>query len=155
MKRVLLVIALAAMLVATTGAASAGTTRIYFTGKATCPDDWIFSRMWEAGAVDNWQVRGIVSVCRDKGSIPQVTGTEYLTDGNIMWGPMLQPILTTKDRMETKEGGAWVGSAVLPANTDTIQINMHGEGLYEGMQLHMFESYADASYWGYIEVTGK
>ncbi len=153
MKRIMFVIVLAALLVATTGAASAGTTRIYFTGAEKC-DAAVFPQDWMAGP--NWQARGIYSVCHDRATIPQYTGTSYLSDGRLQWlVGQVNPILASDLRMETKEGGVWVGSAVLPANTDEVKIVMHGEGLYAGQQIHVFLSYNYSTFWGYIEVTGN
>ncbi len=153
MKRIVFVIVLAALLIATTGVATAGTTRIYFTGKENC-DTAIFPRDWLAGP--NWQARGIYSICHDKATIPQYTGTSYLSDGRLQWlVGQVNPILATDLRMETKEGGVWVGSAVLPANTDEVKIVMQGEGLYEGLQIRVFLSYEYSTFWGYIEDVGN
>ncbi len=153
MKRILFLIVLAAMLIATTSAASAGTSCIYFTGGEKCGVP-IFPRDWMAGP--NWQARGIYSVCQDRATIPQYTGTSYLSDGRLQWVVgQVNPLLATEIRMETKEGGVWVGSGVLPANTDTIKIVMHGKGLYDGLQIHVFLGYEYSTFWGYIEDTGN
>jgi hypothetical protein len=153
MKRVLFAIVLAALLIATTGAASAGTTRIYFTGVEKC-DAPIFPQNWMAGP--NWQARGIYSICHDRATIPQYTGTSYLSDGRLQWlVGQVNPILATDLRMETKEGGVWVGSGVFPANTDTVKIVMQGEGLYAGQEIRVFLSYENSTIWGYIEDTGN
>ena len=58
-------------------------------------------------------------------------------------------ILVGKLRMESDEGGVWKGSWVLPANSTTIQVIAHGEGIYEGLKLHWFLS-LDGPFWGYI-----
>ncbi len=69
-------------------------------------------------------------------------------------GPWGRTVLSGKLRMESAEGGAWVGSWVMPANTTTIQVIAHGEGLYEGQQLHWFLDDA-GPFNGYIEETGN
>ncbi len=151
MKRILFVIVLAAMLIATTSTVNAGTTRIYFTGVEKCGTP-IFPENWTAGP--NWQARGIYSTCRDRATIPQYTGTSFLSDGRLQYVGDVT-LLASDLRMETKEGGVWVGSGVLPANTDTVKIVMHGEGLYEGQQIHVFLSFQYSTFWGHIDVTGN
>ncbi len=151
MKRILFVIVVTALLIATTGAASAGTTRIYFTGTEKC-DTVFIPEAWTAGP--NWQARGIYSTCHDKATIPQYTGTSYLSDGRLQYVGQVT-LLATDLRMETKEGGVWMGSGVLPANTDTVKIVMQGEGVYAGQQIHVFLNVVYSTFWGYIEVTGQ
>ncbi len=156
MKRITFVIVLAALLIATTGAASAATSRIEFTGTTKCFDQesGTLIREWFPGI--NYQGREFAQVCRDKASIPQLNGIEYIdfkvqvvgTDGKWL-------MLSGTDRMETKEGGVWVGSFEWPANTWILKIVMHGEGIYAGQQLHMFEDASTDEFWGYIEVTGN
>ena len=154
MKRILFVIVLVAMLVATTSVASAGTTRIYFTGQTKCDPDVTLIREWMAGP--NYQGRGFSQACDDKASIPQMRGTEYINfkvqtvglDGKWL-------ILSGTDRMETREGGVWTGSWEWPANTWILKIVMQGEGIYAGQQLRMFEDVRTDEFWGYIEVTGN
>ncbi len=156
MKRILFVIVLAALLIATTGAASAGTTRIYFTGTTQCfdRDSGTLIREWFPGI--NYQARGVPQACYDTASIPQLNGIEYIdfkvqvvgVDGKWL-------ILSGTDRMETYEGGVWAGSWVWPANTWILKIIMHGEGKYAGQQLHMFEDASTDEFWGYIEVPGN
>ncbi len=149
MKRIVFVIVLAALLIATTGAASAGTTRIPFEGKTACDGKTLtVVREWMAGHI--YQGRGFIGLCYDKADIPQMRGVETI-EFNIDGGL----ILVGKDRMVTKEGGVWEGSWQLPAGTSIIHIGMQGQGIYEGMQLHMWENEEDNSFWGYIEVTGS
>jgi len=143
------------MLTTTITIASAKTTRIYFTGSEWCDSDtFIFTRVWESGP--NLHLDGITQTCYDTASIPQLTGTDYLFDARINFvgdGPNF--ILSGKLRMESAEGGVWVGSWVLPANTTIIQVIAHGEGIYEGQQLHWFLDEADGSFNGYIVVPDK
>lgn len=152
MKRILFVIVLLAAILLTTTTASAKTTRIDFTGSEWCdPDTLIFGDMRLAGP--NMQIKHITQVCYDTASIAQLTGTDYLTDGDMHFvGPNF--ILVGNLRMESDEGGVWVGSWVLPANADAIQVVAHGEGLYEGMELHWYLS-LDGPFWGYISVPGN
>lgn len=137
-KYALLIVVLLASIMLTTTIASAKTTRSYFTGSEWCdPDTFLFTRVWESGP--SLHLDGITQTCYDTASIPQLTGTDYLFDARMNFvgdGPNF--ILSGKLRMESAEGGVWVGSWVLPANTTTIQVVAHGEGLYEGQQLHWF-----------------
>jgi hypothetical protein len=133
-------------------------SRIYFTGSEWCDSNtFIFARIWESGP--NLHLDQITQTCYDTASIPRLTGTDYLFDARmnlVGGGPNF--ILSGKLRMVSDEGGVWVGSWVLPANTTTIQIIAHGEGLYEGQQLHWFlEETGNGSgpFSGYIEETGK
>jgi hypothetical protein len=152
MKRVWFVIVLAALLVATTGAARARATRIEFTGMTACdPDSVTLIREWPAGP--NYQGRGFTQICYDDiASTPQMLGIEYISFKVQQVGPNF--ILSGTDRMETYEGGVWVGSWVLPAHSDTLRIIMRGEGKYPGQQLRMFENVITNEFWGYIEDTG-
>jgi hypothetical protein len=149
MKRILFVVVMATVFFAATGVANAQTTRIDFTGSEWCdPDTFLFGSAREAGP--NLLIRGITQVCYDSASIPQLTGTDFLSNASLQLigtGPNF--ILTGKLRMESAEGGVWVGSWVLPANTNTIMVIAHGEGLYNGMQLHWFLT-EDGPFWGYI-----
>jgi hypothetical protein len=151
MKRILFVVVLAAMIVGTTGSASAApTTRTYFTGTAACdPLSVTVVREWMAGP--NYQGRGFAQTCYDTASIPELNGIEYINFHVVG----RNGILSGKDRMETNEGGVWVGSWVWPANTWILRIVMQGEGKYAGQQLRMFENAEDGSFWGYIEATGE
>jgi len=153
MKRILFIIVLVAAILATTGAASAKTMRIDFTGSEWCdPDTFLFARVWESGP--NLHIDGITQTCYDTASIPQLTGTNNLFDARINLvggGPNFN--LSGKLRMESAEGGVWVGSWVWPANAATIQVIAHGEGLYEGQQLHWF-LVDGGPFWGYIVIPG-
>ena len=153
MKRILFVIVLVAVMYATTGIASAKTSRTDFTGSEWCPDTITFIRAIEAGP--NLHLAGISQTCYDTASIPQLTGTDYLSDSMLhLVGNGSNFIITGKLRMESEEGGIWVGSWVLPANTDTIQVIANGQGLYEGQELHWFLNLAGPFY-GYILNTGN
>jgi len=157
-KYILLIVVLLASILLTTTVASAKGTRIYFTGSEWCDQGtFTFARIWESGP--NLHLDQITQTCYDTASIPQLTGTDYLFDARmnlVGGGPKF--ILSGKLRMESAEGGVWVGSWVLPANTTTIKVIAHGEGLYEGQQLHWFlEETGNGSgpFSGYIEVTGN
>ncbi len=153
MKRIAFVIVLASLLLATAGVASAQTARIDFSGSEWCPDTFLFGSIRFPGP--NLQIRDITQVCYDTASIPQLTGTDYLSDSNLhAVGKGGNFILTGKLRMESVEGGAWVGTWVWATNMDTIQVVAHGEGKYEGMQLHWFLT-EEGPFWGYILVTGE
>jgi hypothetical protein len=129
-------------------------TRIYFTGSEQCnPDTFVFARIWESGP--NLHISQIMQTCCDIADIPQLTGTDYLFDARVnLVGKGQIYNLSGKLRMESSEGGIWVGSWVLPANTSTIQVIAHGEGLYEGQQLHWF-LVDSGPFNGYIEITGN
>ena len=152
MKRILFVLVLVTAILASTSIASAKTTRIEFTGSEWCDEDTlIFEREKLAGP--NMQIKHITQVCYDTASIPQLSGTDYLTDGDMhVVGQNF--IIDGNLRMESDEGGVWVGSWVLPAHTNTIKVIAHGEGLYEGMILHWYLS-LDGPFWGYIFTPGK
>ena len=128
--------------------AGAKPARIEFTGSESCTGDLKFIRQWITGP--NFQARGLTETCLDTADIPEMTGIDYLYDGKVsIVGENGNFILSGKLRMESNEGGAWVGSWVLPANSDTIQVIGHGEGIYEGYQLHWFLS-LDGPFYGYI-----
>ncbi len=149
-KYILLIVILLAAILLTTTTASAKTTRIDFTGSEWCdPDTLMIDKIQPAGP--NLHIKHITSVCYDTASIPQLTGIDHLTDGDVHFaGPNW--ILVGNLRMESNEGGVWVGSWVLPANSTTIQVVAHGEGMYEGMELHWFlDAECDVcSFSGYI-----
>lgn len=146
----LLAILLVLILLASAAPVSAKTTRVEFTGNEAC-DDPLILKEWMSGP--NYHANGITSTCYDTASIPELTGTDYLTDGRMKFvGPNF--ILVGTLRMESAEGGVWKGSWVLPANSTTIQVTGHGEGKYEGMELHWFLS-LDGPFWGYIVFNDK
>jgi hypothetical protein len=129
--------------------ASAKSSRIDFTGNEWCdPNTLTVIREWIAGS--NYQARGLTQVCYDTADIPQMSGTDYLSDGRISFvGINGNFILSGKLRMETREGGVWVGSWTLLSNSNTVQVIGHGEGIYEGLQLYWFLS-LDGPFSGYI-----
>lgn len=133
----------------------AKSSRIYFTGSEWCdPDTFNFARIWESGP--NLHIDQVTQTCLDTASIPQLTGTDYLFDARInLVGGGPNFILSGKLRMESDDGGVWVGSWVLPANTTTIKVIAHGEGLYEGQKLHWFLDEVDGSFSGYIDKAGQ
>jgi hypothetical protein len=137
---------------------SARTTRIEFKGSEWCdPSTMSAIKAWLAGP--NLQVRGFSQVCSDTADIPQMTGTTYLYDGKVSFvGEVENFVINGKLRTETDEGGVWVASWQLGANSNIVQIIGHGEGIYEGLQLHWFvvESDEDSSpFEGYILDPGK
>jgi hypothetical protein len=134
--------------------ASANPNRIDFSGSEWCdPSTLNVIREWMAGP--NYQARGLTQVCYDTADIPQMTGTDYLSDGRVIFvGNTGDLVLTGKLRMVTNEGGVWVGSWRLPANSDTVQVIGHGEGIYEGLQLHWFLN-LDGPFEGYIVDPGN
>lgn len=154
-KYVLLAFMLITAILLTTTVANAEGTRNYFTGSEWCdPDTFIFARVWESGP--NAHLDGITQTCHDTANIPQLMGTDYLFDARInLVGGGPNFILSGKLLMQSDEGGVWVGSWVLPANTTTIQVIAHGEGLYEGQQLHWFLDEENGSFSGYIKGTGN
>jgi hypothetical protein len=147
--RILIVLTLVIGVLSPMTIAKAKTTRIDFTGSESCvPGTLTLIREWMAGP--NYLARGLTEVCLDTADIPQMTGTDYLYDGQVRFvGNTGNFILSGKLRMETDEGGVWLGSWVLPANSTTIQVIGHGEGLYEGLHLHWFLS-LDGPFNGYI-----
>jgi hypothetical protein len=147
--RILIVLMLIVGVLMLVTIASAKTARIDFTGSEWCdPDTFTLIREWMAGP--NYQAKGLTEICYDTADIPQMTGTDYLYDGRISFvGNSDNFILSGKLRMETDEGGVWMGSWTLPANSNTIKVVGHGEGIYEGLQLHWFLD-LDGPFYGYI-----
>ena len=82
------------------------------------------------------EVRGWTQTCHEAADILQMTGTTYLYDGLASVGNNY--IVNIKFRMDTDEGGVWAGNCVLAANTLIIKCVGHGEGIYEGLELHWF-----------------
>ncbi len=151
--RISIILALVITVLLPMANASSITNRIDFTGSEWCdPDTLTVIREWMAGP--NYQARGLAQVCHDTADIPQMIGTDYLSDGRISFvGSDGNFILSGKLRMVTREGGVWVGSWTLPPNLDTVQVIGHGEGIYEGLQLHWFLS-LDGPFNGYILAPG-
>lgn len=132
----------------------AASTRIYFTGSEPCDDgSFDYARFWISGP--NIHVNGVTSTCYPIASIPQFTGTDYLSDGRIVWNSIELSPISGKFRMESIEGGVWTGSWILPANSNTIQITGHGEGIYAGKQIFIYEDDPTGNFWGYILDTGN
>jgi len=114
---------------------SARATRIDFTGSEWCdPATLNAERLWWPGP--NLQVRGWTQTCYETANIPQMNGTTYLYDGLAVIGNNY--VVNVNFRMETTGGGVWTGVCQLPANTDVIKCIGHGEGVYEGLELHWF-----------------
>ncbi len=138
MKRIMFVIVLAALLVATTGSASAApTTRREFSGGwDIC--DLVDGTQRIAG--HNWQDRGLTSTCETVvPGFPELTGTAHLGAGKWLevGGPeSWHDIMMGKERLEVP-GGAWVGTWVFSPNADTIKIALNGEGQYAGWHVQM------------------
>lgn len=114
---------------------NAGATRIEFTGTEWCdPDTLTAERVWTAGP--NLHARSWTQTCYETADIPYMNGTTYLYDGLANVGSHY--IINVKFRMVTVVEGVWVGNCELPANTNTINCVGHGEGIYEGLELHWF-----------------
>jgi hypothetical protein len=147
--RVSMVIVLMRLMLLPARLVTARTNRIEFSGAEWCdPTTLTVVREWLAGP--NYQARGLTQTCHDTASIPQMNGTDFLSDGRILVvGNAGNFIMTGKLRMESAEGGVWVGSWTWPVNSDTVQVIGHGEGLYEGLHLHWFLTLA-GPFFGYI-----
>ena len=140
--RVLMVLVLAFVVLLPTTLASAKETRVEFTGYEICThEDLVFSREWYPG--HNVQDKDGSETCSDIADTPMMTGTDYVFDMSGRWVGDRNFMINGKIRMETDEGGVWVGSWEMPAHATTIKIIAHGEGLYEGMQLHWFITITD------------
>jgi hypothetical protein len=125
----------------------ADNNRIYFTGIETGCEDWVVEREWMAGPT--YHLRIDTQTCYEEANIPQFTGTLYPHDGVINFGGMFGTI-NGKFRMETEEGGVWVGNFELSANSNTISGVGHGEGIYAGQQMRVFTNAETGEFWGYI-----
>jgi len=110
--------------------------RIYFTGYESGCDSAVIDRDWASGP--NYHLRIDTQTCYEVGDIPQFTGTLYAYDGviNVSGGGSMITI-NGKFRMETEEGGVWVGSFERPANTNILRGVGHGEGMYEGQHIYI------------------
>ena len=127
--------------------------RTYFTGSETGCGALGVSREWPSGP--NYHLRVDSQTCSEVGSIVEATGTIYLSDGviNLVGGGALAT-MTGKFRFETDEGGIWVGSFTWPANTMILKGVGRGQGLYEGLTIHMVLDQTTSNFWGYIESGG-
>ena len=133
--------------------ARAEEARVYFTGIEASCDPLLPSRIWASGP--NYHVRVQSQTCYEQGSIAQATGTNYASDGVINEvGHESILTVTGKFRLETNEGGIWVGSFTWPANTNLLRAVGQGQGMYEGLSIHMFLDQATGTFWGYIEPGG-
>ncbi len=153
--RMLVIVAMLAMLLASALplAAHAENSRIYFTGVETSCDPLLPSRIWASGP--NYHVRVQSQTCHEQGSIPQATGTNYASEGVINEvGRESILTVTGKFRLETNEGGIWVGSFTWPANTNLLKAVGQGQGIYEGLNIHMFLDQSTGTFWGYIDTAG-
>jgi len=125
----------------------ADNNRTYFTGSETGCDKWEVEREWMAGPTLHLRID--TQTCDEEADIPQYTGTIYASDGVINMGGMFITV-NGKFRMETVEGGVWVGNFKLSANSNTITGVGHGEGMYAGQQIHVFTNNETGEFWGYI-----
>lgn len=133
--RVLCILVLLGALLLPRAGANAQATRIEFSGTEFCDMATLTAeRVWEAGP--NFFARNWTQTCYPTADTPMMTGTTHLSRGLANIGNHY--IVNVKMRLETSEAGAWVGTCVLPANTDEILCAAHGEGAYEGME--MFET---------------
>jgi hypothetical protein len=151
--RVLLVLVLTFIVLLPTKIASAKETRIEFTGYEECTGDTLIIPVeWYPGR--NWQARGATETCVDTADTPMMIGEDHLYDMAAHSVGVGNFILNGKLRMETYEGGIWVGSWELIPSTYIIKVIAHGEGVYEGMQLHWFLS-LEGPFHGYISFNGE
>ena len=133
----LIVLALMAVLLMASSPASAKTTRIYFyqVGGDECMP--VLDPPHISGP--NVHLHGTytcptVAYDMDDNPFPMFTGVITWTDAKAqMVGE--REILSSKIRIDTVEGGAWVGSFSWPA-TGVLKGVYHGEGIYEGMTVH-------------------
>ena len=130
--------------------ARAENTRIYFTGNEPGCDEWVVSRVVESGP--NLHLRIYSQTCHDEASIPQFTGTNYAYNGilNFVGGGELVTI-TGKFHFVSVEGGIWDGNFTFHANANTLIGVGHGEGLYEGQDIHITTNISTGNFWGYID----
>jgi hypothetical protein len=150
--RVLLVLVLSFVVLLPTKIASAKETRIEFTGYEECSGDTLIIPVeWYPGR--NWQARDAIETCSDTADTQMMTGEDHLYDMAAHSVGVANFILNGKLRMETDEGGVWVGSWKLTPSDYIIKVVAHGEGIYEGMLLHWFLS-LDGPFYGYISYNG-
>lgn len=125
----LALLALLAILLAPSHAVDAKASRIDFTVVETCNDDMLMEKAMQAGP--NFHAFGLTQTCNEDGSIPQATGTAYLSDGklHVVGGNV---IANGSCRIETVEGGVWQGRWTMSAGV--FEFVGHGEGIYAGMQ---------------------
>lgn len=133
--------------------ARAENTRIDFTGIETGCTDPVWTKEWGSGP--NFHISGVSSTCYDVANKNYFTGTNYISDGmgHFVAGGAIM-IITGKFRMETEEGGVWVGTFITPANTTILTAVGQGEGIYWGLQIHMFQDQNTGEFWGYVN-TGE
>jgi hypothetical protein len=147
--RFVMVLTLATVILLPATRVSANATRIEFTVSETCDNDLTNVREWSAGP--NFHATGITQTCHDLGSIPQVTGTVYLTDGNMHYVGN-NAIMTGLARFETDEGGVWVGRWTFSAGVFILVA--HGAEMYEGQQYFGFHNLNSGLNKGYILMPG-
>ena len=133
--------------------ASAANMRIDFTGTETGCDPLISSREWPSGP--NYHIHVESQTCFEAATIAQFTGTNYPYDGVInLVGRGSVLTITGKFRMETDEGGIWVGNFTWPANTNILIGIGHGQGIYKGLNVHLFVDETTGMFSGYIDTSG-
>jgi hypothetical protein len=163
--RILMVLVLSCGILLPTTMASAKETRIEFTGYEVCTGELDILKEWYPGW--NYQARGATETCiiPAEGNIAMLAGIDNISDmagifvGN--WNNHFNVVLHGKLRLETYEGGVWVGSWEMTSSDFMIKIIAHGEGLYEGMQLHLYEDWLaewngepSSPFYGYISYYG-
>jgi hypothetical protein len=136
--RILIVLVLSFIVLFPTTMASAKQNRIEFTGSELCTHaDLEIPMEWYPGR--NWQARDASETCFDTNAdTSMMTGTDYIYDMSCRYVGEGNFMLEGKLRMETDEGGVWVGSWEMSAHDYVIKVVAHGEGVYEGMHLHWF-----------------
>jgi hypothetical protein len=134
---VLIIFLLVSSLLLPVNAANAQAERTEFTGWEVCDAETLSAmRLWMAGP--NFQVRGWSETAYETASIAQMTGTTYIYDGLAIIGKNY--IVNAKFRMETDEGGVWVGVSRKAADSPTITSIGHGEGIYEGLEFRLYQN---------------
>ena len=135
--RILIILLLGVVIVIPTTIVNARATRIDFVGTELCDPATLYAEsLWWAGP--NLQVRGWTQTCYESADTSEMEGVTYLYDGLAVIGNNY--VVNVNFLMITNEGGVWRGVCQLGANTDIIKCVGHGEGIYEGLELHSFPS---------------
>lgn len=155
--RVWLVLLLPFVMFLPTSMASAEQARIEFTGYEECTGETLVIPVeWYPGL--NWQARDVSETCLDYSSnTSMMTGVDHIYDAAIRAVGSGNLILVGKLRMQTDEGGLWIGSWVYSPSDNLIKIVARGEGLYEGMHLYWFIDVSGpvSPFYGYISYQGE
>ena len=153
--RLLIVLMLVAGVFLPMSIARAKETRIDFSGREWCdPSTLVIGREYWNG--NDYHARGISQICYDFATIPQMTGTGHLFNSRMdAFDNFTTMKMSGHSRMVTIEGGEWLSTWILPRGSDTITLVAVGHGKYNGLTLHMFLSFLDNSFYGYITGLGE